>query len=205
MDTALWASCVPLLNNRFNKSSNSVPSYVSLEQRLTHTAHTHTLGFLSILVCWCPILYYLHGTTLRLSPLRPPLLVRCSRTADEAVTKATKDHFWHDKIIKKAHIQSSIRLTMADLKGQVDARVKFSEGAKRVLAETLETYLEGTFHRLHLLSQHRGSQTPNHKDWNLSEILGSPAAFQAGNTNLCHPHTFPRWVCISNFPKILTS
>lgn len=50
---------------------------------------------------------------------------------------------------------------------------RFAEEAKRTLAEALEAFLEVYYHRVHLLTHHRGCITPSSKDFALATLMSS--------------------------------
>lgn len=67
-------------------------------------------------------------------------------------------------------IHAALKETLECLKGEVPQTLRFAEEAKRTLAEALEAFLEVYYHRVHLLTHHRGCITPSSKDFALATL-----------------------------------
>ena len=105
------------------------------------------------------------------------VLAACSEPTKLA-KKVKKDTFWKDHIVKLSMVNAALDQTLKSLQGEVTCKFRIRDDAKRALAEALETMLEATFHRVHLLTHHRGKATPTKQDWELAEVLSSEAKFQ---------------------------
>ena len=105
------------------------------------------------------------------------VLAACSEPT-KLVEKVKKDTFWKDHIVKLSMVNAALDQTLKSLQGEVTGQFRFRDDAKRALAEALETMLEATFHRVQLLTHHRGKATPAKQDWELAELLSSEAKFQ---------------------------
>ena len=94
--------------------------------------------------------------------------------SEEKQAKATNQKdFWKHEDVKRFMIHAALKETLECLKGEVPQTLRFAEEAKRTLAEALEAFLEVYYHRVHLLTHHRGCITPSSKDFALATLMSS--------------------------------
>lgn len=93
--------------------------------------------------------------------------------------KKTDDNFWKNHIVSRSMACACITETLESLKDDQDVPVgkhRFTEEAKKCVADCLEQYLEEFYHVVKLVTEHRDALTPKEKDYDLARTLTSPSS-----------------------------
>ena len=81
-------------------------------------------------------------------------------------------------MVKKAMIERGISLTLQEIRPSDDVRLRFTEEAKRALAESVQVFIQHHLHVVALLTAHRGTCAPAEKDFSLASTLTDTAKLQ---------------------------